>query len=279
MRFSYSQRFCTLFLSSKKCRELVHTEFDTTLQGRLDSHWREAFHCVHAVNVTDKPFFVRVAGKGVVHVPASSAATVMARGLKTVSENGPLLLLEPVGTAVPDGLVVVPTLVSSESHIFPVQVMNMSDEDIWPRTRLGVLTHVDSVKSDESCEVQFQRISADTEQVSIDKCPEASTDVQSILAELNVGDSPEQQAQLALLLEKYSFVFAKEDEDLGYTDKVQHEVHLTDDIPVTQPYRRIPPTQYSEVREHIGKLLKKGSHSRKLQCLCFANSACEKDRW
>ena len=132
----------------------------------------------------------------------------------------------------------------------------MSDGDIWlrPRTRLGVLTHVDSVKGDKSCELQFQRISADTEQVSFDKCPEASTDVQSILAELNVGGSPEQQAQLALLLEKYSFVFAKEDEDLGYNDKVQHEVHLTDDIPVTQPYRCIPPTHYSEVREHIGKL-------------------------
>ncbi|KAI3367436.1 hypothetical protein L3Q82_026298, partial [Scortum barcoo] len=42
-----------------------------------------------------------------------------------------------------------------------------------------------------------------------------------------------------------------EDEDLGYADKVQHEIHLTDDVPVTQPYRRIPPTQYSEVREHI----------------------------
>lgn len=53
-------------------------------------------------------------------------------------------------------------------------------------------------------------------------------------------------------------MFATEDEDLGYTDKVQHEIHLTDDIPVTQAYRRIPPTQYSEVREHIGKLLKMG---------------------
>ena len=60
-------------------------------------------------------------------MPASSAAAVMATGLRTVSENGPLLLLESVGTAVPDDLVVVPTLISSESHIFPVQVMNMSD--------------------------------------------------------------------------------------------------------------------------------------------------------
>ena len=84
----------------------MHTEFDTAPQGRLDSHWREAFHRVHAVNVTHKLSFSRVAGKGVVHVPASSAATVMARGLRTVSENGPLLLLKPVGTAVPDGFVV-----------------------------------------------------------------------------------------------------------------------------------------------------------------------------
>lgn len=243
----------------KKCRELIHTEFDTTLQGRLDSRWREAFHHLHTANVTDRLSFARVAGKDVVHVPAASAATVMARGLRTVGENGPLLL-EPVNAPLPGGLVVVPTLVSTESHIFPVQVMNMSDEDIWlrPRTSLGVLTHVDSVKSDELCEVQFQRISADTEQVSVDRHPDTPTDVQSILDKLDVCGSPEQQAQLVLLLEKYSFVFATEDEDLGYTDKVQHEIHLTDDVPVTQPYRRIPPTQYSEVREHIGKLLKRG---------------------
>ena len=48
------------------------------------------------------------------------------------------------------------------------------------------------------------------------------------------------------------------DEDLGYTDKVRQEIHLVDDEPVTQPYCRIPPNQYSEVKEHIFKLLKKG---------------------
>lgn len=32
----------------KKCKELVHAEFDTTLQGKLDSHWREAFHNLQA---------------------------------------------------------------------------------------------------------------------------------------------------------------------------------------------------------------------------------------
>lgn len=244
----------------KKCRELVNAEFDTTMQCGLDSNWREAFHRLHAVTVTDRLAFTRVAGKELVHVPASSAVTVMARGLRNVSSDSPPLLLEPVSSPLPGGLIVVPTLVSSGNHLFPVRVMNLSDEDVWlrPRTRLGVLTHIDSVESEEQYKVQFQRISATTEQVSIDQRHDATTDVQSIIDKLTVGGTPEQKSQLSVLLEKYSFVFATEDEDLGYADKVQHEIHLTDDVPVTQPYRRIPPTQYSEVREHIGKLLKKG---------------------
>lgn len=63
----------------------------------------------------------------------------------------------------------------TENHIFPVQVMNLSDL-AKPRTGLGFLTHVDSVKSDKVCEVQFKRISADTEEVSVDKHPAMSTD-------------------------------------------------------------------------------------------------------
>lgn len=77
----------------KKCRELVHTEFDTTLQGILDSDWRAAFHNLHTLNVTSRLSFDRVAGRETVHVPASSVATVMARGLRTVSKDGPFMLL------------------------------------------------------------------------------------------------------------------------------------------------------------------------------------------
>lgn len=104
----------------------------------------------------------------------------------------------------------------------------------------------------------MKRISADTEEVSIDNRTEVAPDTLSILNQLKVGGNPEQREQLASFLAKYCFLFATEDKDLGYTDKVQHEIHLTDDVPVVQPYRRIPPTQYGEVREHISELLKKG---------------------
>ncbi|KAL1278989.1 hypothetical protein QQF64_025662 [Cirrhinus molitorella] len=80
-----------------------------------------------------------------------------------------------------------------------------------------------------------------------------------------------QQAQSVKLVERVSFarvtgktpahVFALDDDDLGYTDKVQHEIHLTDDVPVNRIslVREFDePNQYQDFREHIIRLLKKG---------------------
>lgn len=64
-------------------------------------------------------------------------------------------------------------------------------------------------------------------------------ELQSILDQLNVGGNIEQQKQLTSLA-KYQLAFATEEEDLGYTDQAQPEIHLTDDVPVVQPYRWIP---------------------------------------
>ncbi|KAJ8014436.1 hypothetical protein DPEC_G00040200 [Dallia pectoralis] len=80
--------------------------------------------------------------------------------------------------------------------------------------------------------VRFERISANTEEVTLDSKSQAAD-----------GGN-----QLRL----------DSDEDLGYTDKVKHKINLVDDTPVTQPYRRIPPTQYKEVKDHITMLHKKG---------------------
>ncbi|KAJ8009558.1 hypothetical protein DPEC_G00090130 [Dallia pectoralis] len=166
-----------------------------------------------------------------------------------------------MNTVLPDGLVVISTLVDCQNHHVPVQVVNFSQEDVWlaPRTRLGVVSPVDSVKSNGKCEVKFQRISASVEQVSVvEKDLQTSSQLPSVVDRLDIGGTKEQQAELRAVLEKYTDDFAAEDEDLGYTDKVKHAIHLIDDAPVTLPYRRIPPTQYQEVKEHISKLVRKG---------------------
>lgn len=67
-----------------------------------------------------------------------------------------------------------------------------------------------------------------------------------------MGGSKGQQEELRALLARYTDVFAfDDDDDLGYTDRVKHEINFVDDIPVNLPYRRIPPNQYTEVKEHI----------------------------
>lgn len=244
----------------KRCKELAIASFDSTLGGELNAAWGEAFQRVQACEVLERSSIARLAGKNTVHVPASSVATVFARGLGKVSDDQTLMLLEPTNTLVPSGLVVVPTLVETDRHVFPVQVVNFSQEDVWlaPRTRLGMLTVVECVEN--AAEVQFNRISADHEEVSLNKegAKESDGELKLLIEQLSISGSQEEQTKLAALLAQYADVFAFKDEDLGYTEKISHEIHLVDDVPVTQAYRRIPPTQYKEVREHITQLLKKG---------------------
>lgn len=44
---------------------------------------------------------------------------------------------------------------------------------------------------------------------------------------------------------------------MGYTSTVTHKIDTVDDKPVCQPYRRIPPSKFQEVKEHIQSLLDK----------------------
>ncbi len=123
----------------------------------------------------------------------------------------------------------------------------------------NLMTHCQCAGSDV-CEVRFQSISAEHEEVKIDQRdkPMSDSDPSNLLSRLHIGGTPEQQAKLGVLLMKHADVFAVPDEDLAYTDWVKHEIHLTDYAPITKPYRRIPPTQFEEVKEHISGILPKG---------------------
>ena len=65
----------------------------------------------------------------------------------------------------------------------------------------------------------------------------------------------EQKSQATELLRKYQDVFSATDDGLGFTETVTHKIVTTDDEPVKLPFRRLPPAQYQEVKEHIRELL------------------------
>lgn len=66
---------------------------------------------------------------------------------------------------------------------------------------------------------------------------------------------PEEMRQVAYLLDKNREAFSKGEFDLGYCDTIPHVIKVTDDTPIRQPYRRIPPTQMSEVKQLLQDMM------------------------
>jgi hypothetical protein len=53
-------------------------------------------------------------------------------------------------------------------------------------------------------------------------------------------------------------VFSKDDADIGDVPEFQMPIHVEDNVPVTEAYRRIPPHLYQEVRNYIEDLRSNG---------------------
>lgn len=57
------------------------------------------------------------------------------------------------------------------------------------------------------------------------------------------------------LIMKHPIVFSQSDEDIGLCDAVEHRLPTTDDVPIKVPHRRIPPNQWSKVRDYLKRSL------------------------
>ena len=63
------------------------------------------------------------------------------------------------------------------------------------------------------------------------------------------------QTEAKDMLKRNARVFSKTDMDMGRTNLVKHHIKLTDPVPFTEAYRRIPPQMYDEVKAHIQEML------------------------
>ena len=60
------------------------------------------------------------------------------------------------------------------------------------------------------------------------------------------------------LISKWSKCFSKHEFDLGRVTAMRHEIPLMDETPCQERYRRIPPSMYEEVKQHIKEMLNAG---------------------
>ena len=218
-----------------------------------------------------KTKFARVARLSTAFIPAQSIAMVRARG--SGSGHGKTLLFEPLQTGPKPGLILPSALVETQGNGVWLRVINFSDKSVLlrPGVRLGTLEEVENVSDPRvQVDVECNRIHVSVNNISTtsrdDKAPadpeptvrNSATPV-NIPIDLSQCDlSPEEKAALAELLSKYADIFFRQGDQLGYTDWARHKVNLDDSTPVASHFRRLPPSQYQEVKEHIQGLIEQG---------------------
>ena len=86
------------------------------------------------------------------------------------------------------------------------------------------------------------------------------------------------QEKAVELLKEFHHLFALNDLKLGCTSEVKHTIKLTDPVPLKQRYRRIPPHQFQEVKNHLEEMLKVGAISQVSEPMGITSSVSPKER-
>ncbi len=159
---------------------------------------------------------------------------------------------EHTDTSLSGGLAICPRVVSITSGSggtavrVPVRVCNLSAKVIHIPPR-SLLCSMSSVKVVDSWTPDSSRV---TEEKS------STTPPEGMGVKLEQEDlSPDQLDTARQLLGKWTHIFSTGITDLGKANIVQHEINLTDNTPFKEPYRRIPPAMFEEVRQHLKEMI------------------------
>lgn len=139
-----------------------------------------------------------------------------------------------------------------------VPIVNVGEQDalLQPHVAVGTLCKVETVSQSErrdivvSSEEQLcHQANIALQAVEVDKMEEA-------IQNMDLSQLPQdKQAQVKSLLHTYRSIFSAHEGDLGCTKLITHEIPLLDTEPVRQRYRRLPPSDYEAVKQHIHQLL------------------------
>ena len=204
--------------------------------------------------------YVKLGGCEICVIPVGHVCLVPVNiGVK----SSDLMYIEPLEMAVQGSLYVCPGVVSTDKTCL-VPVVNMStnkEVTISPGTKLGLCNPVDSVSQNEltiNCNSDEVVVSFETSTVTeVDESCKSSDYIPHVTLSGIVGDLQDLD-QIKELFKKHRNIFSKPDEPLGSTSTIKHKINTVDDVPVVQPYRRIPPHLWEPVQKHLQDLKNKG---------------------
>ena len=148
----------------------------------------------------------------------------------------------------PQNLLVAKVLADVKRGCAPVRVMNLSQHTITikPHTHLAKASLVDSVM-----EFSDKRQDGQNYGGSKDACLSLDQVVAGWELDLSEAavDNEHQRSLLKELVDRNVGVFSQHPVDYGHTKTIQHDIPLVDTRPFRLPYRRIPPSQWQDVRK------------------------------
>lgn len=161
-----------------------------------------------------------------------------------------VLIQHPTSFSLPGGLMVKSSLVDlppvQPVHL-PVVIANESDHDVMIPTRVAIaeLSAIETILQKEQSVCQ----------------PSHFTEPISTKLNYKFGESPlstEWKQRVTAMLDSMPEVFAKHEFDFGRTDKVKHDIKLSNPTAFKQRPRPIHPQDVDAVRKHIQELLQSG---------------------
>ena len=211
---------------------------------------------------TEEGSKVRVAGGKPVLLPARSIRVVECTVKASLASRFTAVVEPDVsGPILPDGVRLGPSfVVIDRSGRVPVQFANFQDTDVYlqPRTSVGILKLAE-------IEPQTELVFAEDNEVHVQDSCDYNGElqrqlVQQLMGRMDLGSNltEEEAADLQEVIRKNETVFSKSEDDIGFCDEVKHRIVLEDDQPVRMAHRRIPPHQWSEVRDYLRKALDTG---------------------
>ena len=181
-----------------------------------------------------------------IEIPARSVAQVVAHVQVTCGQEG---VIEPLGstqTGVPKHILVARTLAKvGPQHDMVLQVVNASPTPttVYKGTKLGTFAPISQVHPINAVQEGEPPMETGSTPPDIDL---AGTDL-----------SPSEQQQLLNLLVSFSTVFTTDNDPLGRTSVVKHNIQ-TSGPPIRQPLRRLPQAMKPVVEREIQKMLEQG---------------------
>ena len=255
---------------------------------------------------SDPDFLSEIKSPTSISIPAGRRVQIRCRVKSSTGDREQTVYFNPKLAEGDDELTfleTVCTLKRGRTNYVAVEVMNLTRKDkLLPKGMvIGSMHSVSAVipmvglldvkkeLEGESSEVKAQVGSVGVDQVlgekgtegshasvTGDECPSAVSENQKKARTWDLSHLDGKQRELMeKVLSEAEGVFSKSDSDIGDIPDFQMPIHLEDNVPVTEAYRRIPPHLYQEVKNYIDDLRNNGwvresfsSFASPIVCVC-----------